>query len=301
MGKSEMALRIAESLRGEIISADSMQVYAGMDIGTAKPSRADRQRVPHHLLDVVTPGDSFNAADYTETAEKAIAGILERENLPCVVGGTGLYVHALVDGFLFPQEGRDSDIRQELETRFAEEPEAVFAELKTVDPAAAERIHPNDARRIVRALEVYRVMGEPISRLQKKKALEESTYCPFFVGLNRERTELYERINRRVDTMFSAGLVDEVRRLRTLYPKQPTALQALGYKEVWDALEGRWSWEEAVDAVKKRTRRYAKRQLSWFRRDGRIRWFDLSQQDYATVTSTVIEAIQAARGGSTSA
>lgn len=267
-----------------------------MDIGTAKPSLAERQRVPHHLLDIVTPGDSFNVADYTEAASSAIRRLTARDRLPLLAGGTGLYVHALIDGFLFPQEGKNADVRRELEQRFAADPEGLFAELRQVDPLSAQRIHPNDARRLIRALEIYYVLGQPISRLQQKQAHEESVYRPFWVGLTRDRQELYARINQRVDGMFSQGLVEEVRRLRQEYPKQPTALQALGYKEVWDFLEGRASLDAAKETVKKRTRRYAKRQLSWFRRDDRIRWFDLSAQDQTAVIAELKDEIEKARG-----
>ena len=288
VGKTELSLELAQELSGEIVSADSMQVYRGMNIGTAKPTIAEQQLVPHHLIDIREPDPVFNAAEFVSLAELAIEDIASRRKVPIVSGGTGLYIDALVDGFLFPDSTADPILRRELRVRASKDPEALFRELEQVDPQSAERLHPNDLRRIVRALEVYYRTGEPISALQQKAAQTEKPYDPLFVGLTRNRPELYERINKRVDQMMTQGLVKEVKQLIEHYPHQPTALQALGYKEIVWYLKGTMSLEEAVEILKRDTRRYAKRQLSWFRRNSRIHWFNLSHGDLETVKAKVI-------------
>jgi len=274
VGKTELSLCLAQELAAEIISADSMQVYRGMDIGTAKPTPKERQRVPHHLLDVVDPDESFNVADYVDLAAAVLRRLQVKGTTPLLTGGTGLYVDALLEGFLFPDTPADPRIRKELEEQAREDPSSLYAELQQVDPASAMRLHPNDLRRIIRALEVYRRTGEPISALQQKRAQHQSPYDPLYIGLTRDRGELYERINRRVDLMLEAGLVQEVAGLLEKYPHQPTALQALGYKEIASFLRGEVTLAEAVDTLRRDTRRYAKRQLSWFRRNKRIFWFN---------------------------
>ena len=288
VGKTQLSLELAQELTGEIVSADSMQVYRGMNIGTAKPTTAEQQLVPHHLIDIRDPDQLFNAADFVSLAELAIKDIASRGKVPIVSGGTGLYIDALVDGFLFPDSKADPKLRRELRIRASKEPEALYKELERVDPQSAKRLHPNDLRRIVRALEVYYRTGEPISALQQKAAQAEKPYDPLFIGLTRNRPELYERINQRVDQMLTQGLVEEVKQLIEHYPHQPTALQALGYKEIVWYLKGNMSLEEAVEILKRDTRRYAKRQLSWFRRNTRIHWFNLSHEDLETVKAKVI-------------
>lgn len=288
VGKTQLSLELAQELTGEIVSADSMQVYRGMNIGTAKPTTAEQQLVPHHLIDIRDPDQVFNAADFVSLAELAIKDIASRGKVPIVSGGTGLYIDALVDGFLFPDSKADPKLRRELRIRASKEPDALYKELERVDPQSAERLHPNDLRRIVRALEVYYRTGEPISALQQKAAQAEKPYDPLFIGLTRNRPELYERINQRVDQMLTQGLVEEVKQLIEHDPHQPTALQALGYKEIVWYLKGNMSLEEAVEILKRDTRRYAKRQLSWFRRNTRIHWFNLSHEDLETVKAKVI-------------
>ena len=289
VGKTQLSLELAQERTGEIVSADSMQVYRGMNIGTAKPTTAEQQLVPHHLIDIRDPDQLFNAADFVSLAELAIKDIASRGKVPIVSGGTGLYIDALVDGFLFPDSKADPKLRRELRIRASKEPEALYKELERVDPQSAKRLHPNDLRRIVRALEVYYRTGEPISALQQKAAQAEKPYDPLFIGLTRNRPELYERINQRVDQMLTQGLVEEVKQLIEHYPHQPTALQALGYKEIVWYLKGNMSLEEAVEILKRDTRRYAKRQLSWFRRNTRIHWFNLSHEDLETVKAKVID------------
>lgn len=276
VGKTELSLSLGETLGGQIISADSMQVYRGMDIGTAKPSKAERHKVVHHLLDVVDPDQTFNVADYVRLAEEVLNRLKTQKILPILSGGTGLYVDALLDGFLFPDTSADPKIREELQTQAEEDPQSLFQELENVDPLSAQRLHPNDLRRIIRALEVYRRTGEPISVLQRKKESGERPYQPLYIGLTRRRPELYARIDRRVDQMIEQGLVEEVTNLLETYPEQPTALQALGYKEIGHYLRGEMTLVEATELLKRDTRRYAKRQLSWFQRNQRIHWFNRS-------------------------
>lgn len=289
VGKTQLSLEIGQALSGEVISADSMQVYRGMDIGTAKPSIEEQRQVPHHLIDIRDPDQTFNAADFVSLAEEAVADIASRSKTPIVSGGTGLYIDALVDGFLFPDSKPDPKLRRELRLRASKEPDSLYEELKKVDPKSAERLHPNDLRRIVRALEVYYRTGKPISVLQQKAAQQEKPYNPLFIGLTRDRPELYERINKRVDQMLLDGLVDEVTQLIGRYPHQPTALQALGYKEIVWYLQNKMSLEEAVEVLKRDTRRYAKRQLSWFRRNSRIHWFNLSDSEPMEIKDKVIK------------
>lgn len=277
VGKTELSLSMAERLSAEIVSADSMQVYQGMDIGTAKASLAERKRIPHHLLDVVNPDETFNVADYVALAEEVLASLQVKQVVPIITGGTGLYIDALLDGFLFPDATADPKIRQQLEAEAKINPLSLHKELEKVDPVSANKFHPNDLRRIIRALEVYRRTGEPISELQKKKQSSDRPYNPLYIGITRHRPELYNRVNKRVDQMIEAGLVDEVRTLLELYPHQPTALQALGYKEIAWYLQGELSLQEAVELLKRDTRRYAKRQLSWFKRNQRIHWFNRTE------------------------
>jgi tRNA dimethylallyltransferase len=277
VGKTELSLDLARQFGGEIISADSMQVYRGLDIGTAKPSPEERRAVVHHLVDVVDPDTPFNVADYVRLAEEVLAGLKSRKTTAILSGGTGLYIDALLQGFLFPDASADAAIRSELEQQAQRDPLSLFEDLKKVDPLSAKRLHPHDLRRIIRALEVYRRTGEPISLLQRRKAQEKRPYQPVYIGLWRDRPDLYARVNRRVDAMIQAGLVDEVAGLVKTYPEQPTALQALGYKEIACYLRGETTLEEAIERLKRDTRRYAKRQLSWFKRNRDIRWFNRTE------------------------
>lgn len=288
VGKSELAIKLAQKLNGEIISADSMQVYREMDIGTAKPSQYEQELIPHHLIDIVDPNERFNVADYVRLAESKIEEIVARNRLPIIAGGTGLYINALFDGFLFPDSGADPTLRKQLQQQAKDVPESLHKQLIEIDPESAKRLHPNDHRRIIRALEVYHTTGKTITELQSKMEVHERKYRPIFIGLNRERTKLYQRIETRVDQMIKMGLVNEVVDLLIKYPEQPTALQAIGYKEIALFLHGHLTLEEAIYVLKRDTRRYAKRQLSWFRRDKRIQWFDLDQ----TRIEVIINQIQ---------
>lgn len=289
VGKTELAIELALRLQGEVVTADSMQVYKGMDIGTAKPTPAEMKGVPHHLIDVVTPDTPFNVARYRDLAHQVIEEIHGRGMLPIVSGGTGLYIRAILDEFLFPDHGADPALRRRLQELAAVQgPEHVYEMLCRVDPERAEQVHPNDVRRVIRALEVYEMTGRTMSEQIREAQAKEPRYRDVRVGLTRPRSELYERINLRVDKQLEEGLIDEVKALRSRYELQKTALQALGYKEIIAYLDGECSLDEAVRRLKRETRRYAKRQLTWFRRDESITWFDLSR--YPTLDSA-IEAI----------
>ncbi|MGE5509152.1 MAG: tRNA (adenosine(37)-N6)-dimethylallyltransferase MiaA [Chitinophagales bacterium] len=290
VGKSDVAIQVALAVGGEIVSADSMQVYRGLDIGTGKVLPEERQGVPHHLLDVVDPETPFSVARYEELALRAIGDIHSRGRLPILVGGTGLYYRAVVRPFLFPGAGPDPELRARLAAEAAERgTEALHQRLAEVDPPAAARIHPHDLRRIVRALEVYTQTGVPISAHQT--AGEEPRFALLTVGLTAPREELYARIEARVDAMLATGLLDEVRRLVARGLEQwLTAVQALGYKEFLPYLRGEEPLAQAVERLKQETRRYAKRQLTWFRREPGVHWLERKPgQSAAELALAVLE------------
>lgn len=289
VGKTALSIVVAQQLDGEIVSADSRQIYRGMDIGTDKPTPEQRQLVPHHLLDVVDPDQVFTLAQYQRAAYDAIADIHRRSRLPLLVGGTGLYVRAVWEGLNIPEVPPDPALRSELEAfAAAEGAQALHARLAALDPDAARRIDPRNVRRVVRALEVTLLTGVPISRLQQASP---PPFRVLRVGLTRPRPALYARIDRRVDAMIEAGLVEEVRRLLEAgYSPSLPALTGLGYRQISQYLRGELSLAEAVAAIKQQTRRFVRQQYSWFRLDDpRIRWFDLE----VVAADDVVEAIRA--------
>ncbi len=273
-GKSEVAIDIALRLGGEVVNADSQLVYRYMDIGTAKPATEAREKVRHHLIDLVDPDGEFNAALYRESALKAIQEITARGKKAIVCGGTGLYLRALVQG-LFAGPGKSPDVRKRLETQAQENGLSVlYGRLREVDPDATRWIHPNDRYRIIRALEVFELTGKGISRWQKEHGFAESAFEVIKIGLNRERQELYDLINQRCDEMIARGLVDEVKGLvEKGYSLDLPALQSVGYRQIGLYLRGELSLDEAVILIKRDTRHLAKRQLTWFRADKEIGWF----------------------------
>jgi tRNA dimethylallyltransferase len=280
-GKSDVGIHLAGMLGAQIVSADSMMVYRRMDIGTAKPSPQQRAAVVHHLIDVVEPGEPFSVAEYVERADQVIARLRAGGERPFVVGGTALYLKALTEG-LFPGPSADLEFRKSLRRRAAREGvPALHAELQVVDPDAAARIHPNDLRRIERALEVYDLSGKPISVLQQQWGRTRRYDCRF-VGIRRAVSDLNHRINRRVRQMIDDGLVDEVRRLLAEpAPLSRQARQALGYAQIIDHLEGRCSLEDAVEQIKILTRRFGKGQRTWFRRFEGVEWLDVEPDESA--------------------
>ncbi|MBI4810144.1 MAG: tRNA (adenosine(37)-N6)-dimethylallyltransferase MiaA [Ignavibacteriales bacterium] len=288
-GKTPISLSIAERLNGEIISADSRQVYKFMDIGTAKPTRDERKRVRHYFVDEILPDREFNAGEFGKKGRLIIDEIIQRGKTPIVVGGSGLYIQALVDGF-FDGPSADQTIRHQLTQRMKEiGAEKLLEELKRIDPIAAASMLPSNTRRIIRALEVYKITGMPISELHKSRFT--INFSAVFVGLHWERQELYERINRRVDYMLEKGLIDEVKNLQERgYSSGLNALQTVGYKEVFDYLQGKNNYMRMVELIKQNSRRYAKRQLTWFKRDKRIKWFDVqSDKNFPLVAASICE------------
>ncbi|KAB2922342.1 MAG: tRNA (adenosine(37)-N6)-dimethylallyltransferase MiaA [Bacteroidetes bacterium] len=280
-GKSALAMALAEAVPVEIVSADSRQVYRRLDIGTAKPTAAERARVPHHAVDIREPDQTFNAGDFVTVARSAIAGITERGRLPILCGGTGLYLRAAVDGF-FDQPSFGGEVRKELERRLAAEgKEALYDELRSVDPAAARTMDPSKQRRVIRALEVFRETGVPISRFHAGHRKDDN-YTAVWIGLRWERARLYERIERRVDRMMEEGFLDECRGLAASgLDDRLQALQTVGYTEAFRCLRGEMDEREMVRLMKQNTRRFAKRQMTWFRKEERIRWFDVSSEEEA--------------------
>lgn len=275
-GKTDLAILVAKRLDGEIVTADSMQVYRGLDIGTAKPSLAEQAGVPHHLIDVVDPGEPFNVAQYQALADAAIAQIHARGRLPILAGGTGLYIRSVIEDLLFPDRGPDHALRAELTSFVAEKgPEALHKRLAEVDPATAARLHPNDVRRVIRALEVYHSTGKPLSAHHRSEPPTER-YRLAMVAVTRPREILYARIDARVLAQIETGLLDETRSLLASgYDERWIAAQALAYKELIPYLKGEATLPACIERLQRNTRRYAKRQLSWFRQDTRFTWFDL--------------------------
>ena len=276
-GKTALAVELALRLDGEVVSADSMQVYRGMDIGTAKPTAQEMRGVPHHMLDIAAPAENYSVARYVAEAVPVVDGILARGRLPIVAGGTGLYIDHLIAGRRFAPFEADSGLRESLQARArAEGLPALRAELERADPEAAARIHPNDEKRTIRALEVFLTTGKPISQHDRESRTLPDRYTPLTIALNfQERPWLWERIDRRVDEMMDRGLEEEVRGLLASgVPGDCTAMQAIGYKELASAiLEGR-PVDQGAEEVKLRSRQYAKRQLTWFRRNRQAYWYN---------------------------
>jgi tRNA dimethylallyltransferase len=289
VGKSEVAIDAALGVDGEVINADSQLVYRHMDIGTAKPSLAARKAVPHHLIDIVDPDEDFNAARYRELALAAIGDITTRAKKPIVCGGSGLYLRALLQG-IFVGPGKDKTIRERLEGEAdAIGLGALHARLREIDAEAALRIHPNDRHRIVRALEVHELTGRTISTWQKEHGFQERAFDVLKIGLNRQRKALYDLIDRRTDEMMKAGLVGEVERLLEQgYGLDLPPLQSIGYKQIGLYLRGEVTLEEAVALIKRDSHHLAKRQLTWFRADQDIRWYDMDS-DRGQILSEVGE------------
>ena len=280
VGKTDVALAVADQLDAEIVSADSMQVYRYMDIGTAKPTPAQRRRCRHHLLDVVDPDGSFNAALFREHALEAIEGVRSRARNVLVAGGTGLYVKALTRG-LFNGPPRDAALRSDLEQTIAEHGlEHLSERLRRVDPEAADRIHCRDRTRIVRALEVFHGTGKPLSQWQREHGFGDQPFDVLAVGLERPRPELYDLIDRRCERMMAEGLLDEVRGLldRGYAPSLPS-MQSVGYRQAVQCLTGRMSHRDALSSMQQATRRLAKRQLTWFRADPGLPWMHPARVD----------------------
>ena len=277
-GKTAVSIRLAKELDGEIISADSMQIYKGLDIATAKPTKEEMQGIPHHLMSFVDNSEKFSVAQYLEKAREVISDIHQRGKMPIVVGGTGLYISSLVDNIIFDDISSNGEVRARL-TKEAEEigNEAMLKRLMEIDEETAKTLHPNNLTRIIRALEAYELSGITMSELKRRSREEETPYNACMIGLNfRDRQKLYDRINLRVDKMAKEGMVEET---FEFYKNESgnTVCQAIGYKELIPYFEGKATLQECLETLKRETRRYAKRQLTWFRRDERIYWIYLDE------------------------
>lgn len=275
-GKTRLAVSLAKQFRGEVISADSMQIYRGMDIGSAKPTEEEQEGIRHWMIDIAEPTEPFSVAEYVEMARAVTEDILSRGKLPILAGGTGLYLSSFVDNIRFTQAETDVALREKL---FAEAEEkgnvALHQKLAEIDPLAAEKIHPNNVKRVVRALELYYSTGKTMSCQNEQSRQEESPYEPLMLALETDREILYERINRRVDVMLENGLLREIAELKQRgMTAELQSMQGIGYKELLDCPNTEEALAEAVELVKKNSRNYAKRQFTWFRRDERYHWLD---------------------------
>lgn len=277
-GKTELSIQLAKAVGGEIISADSMQVYRGMDIGTAKITKEEQQGVRHHLIDILDPKEDFHVVKFQEMAKAAIKEIYSRGHIPILAGGTGFYIQAVLYDIDF-DEKEETALRKELEERAAKEgAESLHEELSRVDPKAAQEIHANNVKRVIRALEFYCQTGKRISEHNEEQREKEAAYRSAYFVLTMDRKRLYERIDRRVDLMLAQGVAEEVKRLwEEGVPENATSMQGIGYKEFFPYLKGECSLEEAVYILKRDTRHFAKRQLTWFRRERDVLWIDKDQ------------------------
>ncbi|MBE7027498.1 MAG: tRNA (adenosine(37)-N6)-dimethylallyltransferase MiaA [Ruminococcaceae bacterium] len=278
-GKTRLSVALAKKFGGEIISADSVQIYKNLDIGSAKPTKEEMEEIPHYMIDIISPDDSFSVCDFVTRAKSHIRDISARGKLPIIVGGTGLYISSLVDNVSFSEAETDYNLRCEL-LKKAENigTQALHGELYKIDPESAERIHPNNIKRVVRALEIYYLTGKTMTQQNALSKTIESPYDCKMYALSSERSLIYDRINRRVDIMVENGLIDEVSSLLASgVTRDMQSMQAIGYKEIISYIEGEITKDEAIDKVKQNSRRYAKRQLTWFGRDERYRWLDIAK------------------------
>ena len=296
VGKTSLSVRLAAAIGGEIVSADSMQVYRYMDIGSAKATPEERAGIPHHLLDVLDPEEDFNVVRFQTLAKKAVEEIHAKGKIPLIVGGTGFYIQALLYDIDFTENNGDMSYRNMLERKAASGGgEELYRKLQECDPRAAEQIHPHNIKRVIRALEFHHQTGARISDHNDEERQKKSPYHSVYFVLTDERSLLYERIDRRVDRMMETGLVDEVKRLRARgVPKDAISMQGLGYKELYAYLDGAYPLEEAVRIIKRDTRHFAKRQLTWFRRERDVVWIDRSafDQDEQKILEEMIRVVR---------
>ncbi len=291
VGKTKLSISLAKAVNGEIISADSMQVYRYMDIGSAKITEEEMDGVPHHLIDVLLPEEEFHIVRFQEMAKAAMEEIYQRGHIPILTGGTGFYIQAVTRDIDFTATHGDESYRNELEALAASEgPQCLHDMLLAVDPASAAEIHANNVKRVIRALEFYHENGQPISRHNQEQRQKESPYRLAYFVLNDERSRLYSRIDQRVDQMMEQGLLEEVRTLQQMgYTREMVSMQGLGYKEMLAYLEGEYSLEEAVRILKRDTRHFAKRQITWFKREPDAIW--LNKADYGYQEDAILHAM----------
>lgn len=275
-GKTSLSIELAKQINGEIVSCDSMQIYKDMDIGSAKPTKEEMQGIKHYMIDEVLPTERFSVARYKKEAENAIEKILKKGKIPIVVGGTGLYANSLIYGIEYDDIKLDEKYREEL-MKIAKTPEGLenlYQKAKKIDEKAIEKISPNDKKRIIRILEIYKSTGKNKTEQEMESRKKEVKYDYKVFAINIERPILYERINKRVDIMIAQGLMEEVKKIIKKYPELPTAMQAIGYKEIVEYLDNKITIEDAIEKIKQETRRYAKRQITWFKRIENIKWLD---------------------------
>lgn len=294
VGKTELSIELAKRLNGEIISADSMQIYKYMDIGSAKVTKEEMDGIKHHLIDVVEPSERFSASDFKKYGEKALQEIMAKDKFPMIVGGTGLYINALTCNMNFSETDKDQEYRDKLEALANEKGNKyIHSLLKEIDPISYKEIHANNRKRVIRALEVYKLTNKPFSSYNAGEDFYKSNYDIYFYILNMDREKLYERINKRVDVMMEKGLLDECIKLKEMgYTSSIQAMQGIGYKEILFYLEGKISLEESVDMIKQGSRNYAKRQLTWFRRDPRAIFLDKDKLTSEEIVNKIIDDIK---------
>jgi tRNA dimethylallyltransferase len=293
VGKTDLSIKLAKKLSGEIISADSMQIYKYMDIGSAKVTKAEMDGIKHYLIDTITPDVPFSVADFKEHGEKALSEIISKGKLPIISGGTGLYINSLTCNMTFTEAEKDEEYRIYLENLAIEKGnEYVHEMLKECDPISYEEIHPNNRKRVIRALEVFKLTNKPFSSYNAGEDFYNSNYDVYYYVLTMDREKLYERINKRVDIMMDKGLLDECIRLKKMgYTSDIQSMQGIGYKEILYHLEGKISLDEAIDMIKQGSRNYAKRQLTWFRRDKRCVFLDKDKMCDDEILDKVINDI----------
>ncbi len=283
-GKTRLGIELAKKIDGEIVSCDSMQIYKDMTIGTAKPTEEERSEAVHHLVDFVLPSERYSVAEYKKDAENTIEQIIEKNKKPIIVGGTGLYLNSLVYGIDYPNIVTDLNYRQELEEKVNKEGlESLYKEATKIDSKAIEKISPNDKKRILRILEIYHSTGKTKTEIEADSRKNGPKFDYKIFVLNMDREKLYDRINRRVDLMIENGLIEEVKTLLEKYKEFPTAMQGLGYKEVVEYLENKTTKDEMIDKIKQETRRYAKRQITWFKSYKYAIWLDASNNDNVSI------------------
>lgn len=291
-GKTALSIELAKTIGGEIISADSMQIYRQMDIGSAKPTKEEMQGIPHYMIDFISPSTRYSVAEYKKDAMQAIKQVLDKEKVPIIVGGTGLYVDALIYNITYQDIEFDQKYRNELEEMAKTQGlEKLYDMAKNIDAQAMKNISPNDKKRILRVLEIYHQTGKTKTEQEIQSRKEEVPYDYCVFALNWDRQVLYDRINQRVDNMIQQGLIKEVEKITKEYSQYPTAMQALGYKEIKEYLDGKVTKEQAIETIKQETRRYAKRQLTWFRKNKQTIWLD-GQKDKQDNVNIILEGIR---------
>lgn len=290
-GKTALSIELAKKINGEIVSCDSMQIYKEMDIGTAKPTKEEMQEIQHYMINTIFPNERYSVADYKKDAKKAIREIIKKGKVPIIVGGTGLYVDSLIYEIEYPDIKFDEKYRQELEEQVRKDGlEKLYNKAKKIDPEAMLKISSNDKKRILRVLEIYKATGKTKTEQERKSREKEPEFDYLVYGLNMPREKLYERINLRVDIMIKQGLIKEVEEIYKKYNEFPTAMQGLGYKEVVEYLEGHLTKEEMIEKIKQETRRYAKRQMTWFRKNKQTIWLD-AEGDRQNNINIILEGI----------